>query len=128
MGTDQFLIIVSQFCMYVMPILGVVLLVFLIMCFKHLLVVLKSLDTALVETTKTIQDCDAQVKKLDKPLHTVNELSETVDYVHDSTKKALTSTISIVLNNIGNISDWVKEKKQKEENTCSNESEVVNHE
>lgn len=127
MGSDQFIIVISNFCVYMLPVLGVVALIFLILFLKHLLVVVKSMDKTLNEATKTIQDCDVQVKKLDKPLHTVGELSETVDYVHESSKKAVASTVSLVVNNLGNIADWVKEKKSKDFNEKA-ESEVVESE
>lgn len=110
MGTDQLIILLSQVCSYLLPVAAFILLIFLIVFIYHLIKVMKKLNQTLGSATVMVEECDKQLKKLDGPLATVNDLSKTVDDVHDATKKALTSTIAIIMNNLGNI----KEKFSKE--------------
>ncbi len=121
MGTDQFIMIISKVSMYLLPVAGLVLLVFLILFFRHLIVALKSLNQTLLQTTKMVEDCDVQIKKLDKPLNTINELSDTVDNVHEMTKSALSSTIALIINNLSAIKDKFMNKKN---DTCESSEEV----
>lgn len=115
MGTDQLIELLSEVCAKLLPVAGLILLIFLILFIKNLIVALKSLIITLSTTNKMIEDCNIQVNKLDKPLATMNELSESVDQVHTMTKNALTSTIAIILNNLENIRDWIMSRKDKDD-------------
>lgn len=116
MGTDQLIELLSEVCARLLPVAGLVLLVFLILFVKNLIIALKTLVVTLTTTNKMIEDCNIQVNKLDKPLATMNELSESVDQVHTMTKNALTSTIAVILNNLENIRDWIMSRKDKNDN------------
>lgn len=116
MGTDQFIITISNVCSYLLPVAGLVLLVFLIVFFKNLITALKTLNQTLAQTNKMVEECDKQIQKLDGPLNTINELSETVDNVHEASKKALTSTIAIILNNLSVIKEKFADKKNSDQN------------
>ena len=43
--------------------------------------------------SKTLETTNRQLETLDKPLNTLNELSETVDCVHEASKHAVRSTL-----------------------------------
>lgn len=127
MGTDQLIELLSNVCDKLIPVAGLILLIFLIVFIKHLITALKSLNTTLITTNKMVEDCNIQVKKLDKPLATINELSDTVDNVHNVTKNAVTSTIAIILNNLEGIRDWIMNRKG-DEGFETRESEASDHE
>lgn len=122
MGTDQFIITISNVCYYLLPVAGLVLLIFLIVFFKNLITAMKTLNQTLVQTNKMVEECDKQIQKLDGPLNTVNELSETIDNVHEASKKALTSTIAIILNNLSVIKEKFADKKNSDQNFDTYES------
>lgn len=122
MGTDQFIITISNVCYYLLPVAGLVLLIFLIVFFKNLITAMKTLNQTLVQANKMVEECDKQIQKLDGPLNTVNELSETIDNVHEASKKALTSTIAIILNNLSVIKEKFADKKNSDQNFDTYES------
>lgn len=83
MGLDQLLELTSSVASKALPICGVVVLIFLAVFVKHLIVLLKNANDAVVKMSKTLETTNRQLETLDKPLNTLNELSETVDCVHE---------------------------------------------
>ena len=71
MTMEQLLYMVSFIAKCLLPVLGVVLLVYIILFVKELIITLK-------EVTKTLSTVDEQVKKLDAPLKTAEDLSHTL--------------------------------------------------
>ncbi len=122
METQDFIELLRNVASDVLPILGVIVLIYVVLFFKKLIQTLKNVDATLQETTKLVEGVQAQVKKLDAPLETVNELSTTVDHIHEASKNAVQSTIAIVLNNLSGIKDSLFKSKNKE---SDDESEVV---
>ena len=51
--------------------------------------------------------------KLEKPLQTVNELSETVDLVHEASRNAVRSALVTIIENASSIKDWIFAKKNE---------------
>lgn len=114
MGLDDLLELTSNVAGKVLPILGVVVLIFLAMFFKHLIQVLKSANEAVVSMKQTLDTTNRQLETLDKPLNTLNELSETVDCVHEAGKHAVRSTLVTAIENFSAIKDWVLTMAKKD--------------
>lgn len=88
-----------------LPVAGVIALVYVALFLKKLIETLKEVD-------KTLVLLDDQVKKLDAPLATVEDLSHTVDEVHHATKDAAKSAAKSASENITNAKTWINEKKE----------------
>ena len=101
MGLDQLLELTSSVASKALPICGVVVLIFLAVFVKHLIVLLKNANDAVVKMSKTLE--------------TLNELSETVDCVHEASKHAVRSTLVAVIENFSSIKDWVFAGMKKED-------------
>lgn len=121
MGTDQFIELLSDVCLALLPVAGFVLLVYLIILVKNIIKTLKQVNVI-------IDDCDKQVRKLDKPLDTINHVSETVDNIHDATKSAVSSAAAMIISNSNKIVDWVKQKNHKVYDSVKEEADDVVHE
>ena len=76
MGLDQLLELTSSVASKALPICGVVVLIFLAVFVKHLIVLLKNANDAVVKMAKTLETTNRQLETLDKPLNTLNELVE----------------------------------------------------
>ena len=107
MGLDQLLIFTSNVASLVLPIVGVVILVFLAIFVKRLLAVLKHADEAIVNLNSALDTANKELKALEKPLNTLNELSDTVDCVHEASKQAVRSSMVMVIENLSVIKNWV---------------------
>ena len=109
MGLDQLLELTSSVASKALPICGVVVLIFLAVFVKHLIVLLKNANDAVVKMSKTLETTNRQLETLDKPL------SETVDCVHEASKHAVRSTLVAVIENFSSIKDWVFAGMKKED-------------
>ncbi len=117
MDTQDFIQMIHNVCLDLLPIGLFVLVVYLIMFLKKLIGTMKTLDTTLQTSTKMIENCDKQVSKLDAPLATVGELSQTIDQVHEVSKTALTSALVVLINNLTSIKDYLLNKVMPNEET-----------
>ena len=115
MGLDQLLELTSSVAGKALPICGVVVLIFLAIFVKHLIVLLKNANDAVVKLSKTLETTNRQLETLDKPLNTLNELSEMVDCVHEASKHAVRSTLVAVIENFSSIKDWIFASMKKED-------------
>lgn len=125
MGTDQLIEIVSNVCLKLLPVVGLILLIFIIVFIKHLIDVMKSVNVTLSKTNDLVDECKGQMRKLDKPLSTINDLSETVDNVHESAKSAVNTTINAIVTNLENVKQWINTRKGKTEETTVNVETVT---
>lgn len=110
MQFEQFFETLSTICMKVLPLLGVVLLVYLIIMVHHLIQTLKS-------ATKTFDEVNMQIRKLDVPLNTVSEISKSVDHVHELTKESLNQLSVTIFEALNALKKWWTDfihKKNKE--------------
>ena len=116
MSIDAVMSALARLATYLLPILGVVVLVYLIFVLKGVLVTLKDLS-------KTLNAAEREINKLDGPLATVEELSKTADEIHHATKKAVTSAINVVTENADNLKTWLwlNSKKNTASDTPSEE-------
>lgn len=102
---DDFLRNVCQFFKYILPVVGVVALVYLALLFKKLIETLKEVD-------KTLAIMDVQIQKLDAPLETVENLSKTIDDANTKVREVAISTSKAVSENTDKLKTWVNEKKE----------------
>ncbi|WP_279073726.1 DUF948 domain-containing protein, partial [Amedibacillus dolichus] len=84
MGLNELFELTSQVASTALPIIGCVVLVYLAIFFKHLITVVKEANKTVQSLKATLDTTERQLNALDKPLNTLNELSETVDYVHEA--------------------------------------------
>lgn len=105
---------VSKLAMYILPVLGVILLIYLIIFVKNLIDTLKDLSL-------TLLTAESEIKKLDGPLNTASELAKTVDEVHFATKTAVTKASKVVSDNFDLVKDYIVSKKNS-----SNTKDVEN--
>lgn len=115
MGLDQLLELTSAVCVKLLPIFGVIVLFFVAKFLYHLVEVLKQSKLAVESMQATLDTANRELEQLDKPLNTLNELSETVDNVHEVTKHAVRSTLVTIIENFSGIKDWVVKASKKEE-------------
>ena len=88
-------------------------LIYLVLLAKNLIDVLKSVTVTLTKTNDLVDECKGQIRKLDKPLGTINDLSETVDNVHESAKAAVNTAINAIIANLENVKHWIQNIKNK---------------
>lgn len=121
MGLDQLLELTSAVASKLLPILGAVLLVFLIIFFRRLIQLLVSAKQAADTADETLKITNRQLNALDKPLNTLNELSETVDNVHEMSKNVVRSTLVAIIENFSSIKNWVLRTAKQEDDAepCS---------
>lgn len=120
MGLDQLLDLTSAVSYKVLPILGVVSLIFLIIFLRHLCKLMKESMETVKSMKHTIDLTSQQLDLLGKPLNTLNALSETVDNVHEASKHAVRSAFVAIMDNFSVIKDWAFKTKSKED------SDIVN--
>ncbi len=124
MGLDQLVELFSDVSKAILPILGVIVLIFLIVFLKHLITVAKNANDTITTLQKTLDTTNSELESLKKPLNTLNELSSTVDSVHEASKQAIRSTMAILIDNISVVKDWVFDylnKGQKNDKECTQE-------
>ena len=117
MTLDSFLILLSDTAWKLVPVVLVVLLIYVIILLCHAIELAKQTK----QTMHTVQD---DLKKLDKPLQTVNELSETIDLVHEASRNAVRSVLVTIIENASSIKDWILSKKRTDEERSEQVQEV----
>ena len=117
MTLDSFLILLSDTAWKLVPVVLVVLLISVIILLRHAIELAKQTK----QTMHTVQD---DLKKLDKPLQTVNELSETIDLVHEASRNAVRSVLVTIIENASSIKDWILSKKRTDEERSEQVQEV----
>ena len=117
MTLDSFLILLSDTAWKLVPVVLVVLLIYVIILLRHAIELAKQTK----QTMHTVQD---DLKKLDKPLQTVNELSETIDLVHEASRNAVRSVLVTIIENASSIKDWILSKKRTDEESSEQVQEV----
>ena len=116
MGLNELLELTSAVAVKILPILGVIALIFLIIFLKRLAAVVVNADTVVSAMKETLDTTNRQLETLDKPLNTLNEPSDTVDAVHEASKTAVKSAVVAIIENFSTIKDWALTKTQKHVN------------
>lgn len=120
MTTDMFIEFLSELCSHLLPIIGVLLLIYLISLVRKIIRFFTTLETTMLAVNHTIQTTEEQIRKLDAPLNTVSELSQTVDNLHTMSQNALKSALMAIIANLNVIKDWLLGQLEK---TDANENE-----
>lgn len=107
MGADELIQIVSDLCLKFLPILGVVLLVYLIILLRRILNLLQNVNHTVDTVNKTVEEVNMQIRKLDAPLNTVAAISLSVDHLHELGQKAVSNTAQMILENIEFLKSWI---------------------
>lgn len=116
MELDQLLTLLSVVCSKVLPIVGVVVLVLVAIFVRHLIIVMKSTNEAVIILTKTMNTANQELASLEKPLQTLQDLSETVDTVHEASKHAVRSALVTIIQNFSSIKEWAFARNQDDSN------------
>ena len=116
MGLNELLELTSAVAVKILPSLGVIALIFLIIFLKRLAAVVVNADTVVSAMKETLDTTNPQLETVDKPLNTLNELSDTVDAVHEASKTAVKSAVVAIIENFSTIKDWALTKTQKHVN------------
>ncbi|WP_294561930.1 hypothetical protein [uncultured Traorella sp.] len=117
MQLEQFFESLSYICLKILPMLGVVLLIYLIIMVRNLIICLKS-------AAKTLDEANMQLRKLDVPLHTVGEISKSIDQVHELTKESLKSISLSLFQTISALKEWLMNLIHKDGKNKEFESDV----
>ena len=122
---DQLLLSLHDVCEALLPVAGVIVLIYLAIFFKRLISLLK-------QTENLVNDINTKVEKLEKPLNTVNDLCDTVDNVHHATVSGVNGAIEYIIHNfsqiVGAIKEYIEARKNKTDITFENEPESTNSE
>lgn len=107
MGSEEVLAAIAQIAKYILPVVGVIVLIYLALFLKKLIETLKEVDRTLIIV-------EEQVRKLDEPLATVQGISTSVDEVHQKTREVVIRASQKANDNIAKAKDWVASRKEKE--------------
>jgi len=110
-----------------LPILGCLVLIFLVFMIRETIKFMKNLSVSLDKVNKTIDSVDESLKQLQVPINTIVTISHTVDLVHAYSTKVARETIDYIISNIALIKDWLMQlmhnKQSKEESTIIKDEE-----
>ncbi len=120
MGLDQLLELTSAVSYKVLPILGVIALIFLIIFLRNLCKFMQESMGTVKSLKQTMDITNQHLNLLEKPLNTLNALSDTVDNVHEVSKHAFRSAFVALIENFSVVKDWFFTMKSKED------GEIVN--
>ncbi len=113
MELDQLLNLTSTVAGKLLPILGAVVLFFLIQFFRRLVTLMVSANEAVKSLQGTLDSANKQLDLLEKPMQTLNEISETVDNVHEASKSAVRSVIAALVDQMGSLLKVFNTKKDE---------------
>ena len=113
MELDQLLNLTSTVAGKLLPILGAVVLFFLIQFFRRLVTLMVSANEAVKSLQGTLDSANKQLDLLEKPMQTLKEISETVDNVHEASKSAVRSVIAALVDQMGSLLKVFNTKKDE---------------
>lgn len=114
MTLDDLLNLLSDVAWKLVPIIVIILLIFIILLIRNVMISMKKLDNVMKKTEITIDTVNRQLEELDGPLHTINDLSNTVDMVHEASKHAVRSALVIIMDNFSSIKNKFTRKGEEE--------------
>lgn len=121
MELENFFQSISYISIKLLPLLGIILLIYLIIMVKNLITCLKS-------ATKTLDEVNVQIRKLDVPLNTVTEISKSIDNVHELTKESVKSISVNIYQALNTIKEQIQRLLKKENNVETVVNETVQEE
>ncbi|MCI9523632.1 MAG: histidine kinase [Erysipelotrichaceae bacterium] len=114
MELDQLLNLTSVVAGKSLPILGAVAIVFLIIFLRKLIRLMITTNDTISSLKITLDSASKQIDALDKPMQTLNDLSETVDHVHDASKSIMKSVLSALVENVSSVIKLAIRKTEEE--------------
>ncbi|MCI9293262.1 MAG: histidine kinase [Erysipelotrichaceae bacterium] len=114
MELDQLLNLTSVVAGKALPILGAVAIVFLIIFLRKLIRLMITTNDTISSLKITLDSASKQIDALDKPMQTLNDLSETVDHVHDASKSIMKSVLSALVENVSSVIKLAIRKTEEE--------------
>lgn len=114
MELDQLLNLTSVVAGKALPILGAVAIVFLIIFLRKLIQLMMTTNDTISSLKITLDSASKQIDALDKPMQTLNDLSETVDHVHDASKSVMKSVLNALVENVSSVIKLAIRKTEEE--------------
>lgn len=110
---DQFIIAAQNLSVQLLPILGVIVLVFLCVFLSKVTKLITTIDGSVKNLDGTMKLVDQSIEKVQKPLDTAVKLSNTVDEVHAASYSAVKQAGEYIVDNIGVVKEFVNDKVSK---------------
>ena len=107
MTTDQFIEFFSELCSQLLPIIGVIVLIYVILLLRKIIQFFVSMQKTMITVDSTVSVVEEQIRKLDAPLNTVTEFSQTLDNLHEMSQNAVKSALLALISNLNVIRDWL---------------------
>lgn len=110
-----------------LPIVGVIALIFLCVLLSKATKLLVSLTATVKNLDGTMKRVDTSIDKVQVPLDTAVKLSKTVDEIHDKSYVAVKQAGEYVVENLGVVKSYMSEKMSanpKNQHETKNEEEV----
>ncbi len=120
---DQFIEASRVIAEQLLPIIGVIALIFLSIVLSKLAKLLSAVTDTVKNLKGTIGLVETSMEKAQAPLDTAVKLSHTVDEVHDKSYAAVKQAGSYVSENMGTIKDMISKKMSKSDSNEEFESE-----
>ncbi|MEG0076326.1 hypothetical protein [Anaerorhabdus sp.] len=110
---NEFIEAAQNLSVQLLPVLGVIVLIFLCVLLVKLINFVKTLENSVNDLSGTMKLVDKSIEKVQAPLDTAVKLSHTVDEVHDKSYAAVKQAGEYVSENMGLVKNYVNEKLNK---------------
>ena len=127
MTTDQFIEFFSELCSKLLPIIGVIVLIYVILLLRKIIQFFVSMQKTMITVDSTVSVVEEQIRKLDAPLNTVTEFSQTLDNLHEMSQNAVKSALLALISNLNVIRDWLLNHGgvDESENSLQNQHQLL---
>lgn len=115
----SFLIELSDFAQLLLPVVGVIVLILLGWVLWEVIIVVKNLDTTVSKVNDTIDIVDNSLNRLEAPLKTVENISQSVDDVMNFVRHSvIEKSVDMISENFTVVKDWASSLfKKKDKNS-----------
>lgn len=110
---DQFILAAQNLSVQLLPILGVLVLIFLCVLLAKVTKLVTTIDNSVKNLDGTMKLVDQSIEKVQKPLDTAVKLSNTVNEVHDASYSAVKQAGEYIVENISVVKTYVSDKISK---------------
>lgn len=124
---DQFLILLQDISLKILPFIGCLVLGFLISLIRKLILLIHDLTKTLERVNKTIDSANRTLDDLQEPLNTVKNVASSIDRANAFGNKVVEDAFKFVAENINNFIDFFKNLFSKNSEEIENsEEEKIN--
>lgn len=99
---ETLLVSLNEVCILLLPILGAIVL-------GYLILILHKVSLALTKAETVLTNVDGKINQLEAPLHTMTTLAHTVDDVHAASVRGVNKAISFLVKHMSTITAWLKD-------------------